>query len=271
MKISVVVPTCGRPRELARCLQAIQGADEIVVSCDDGSVPPSGLFDSDRIGWVRGPLRGPAANRNCGARVADGEWIAFIDDDCVADAGWLAALRSATDSADVVEGKTVCPDQTGHWLEDVVENLSGGEFWSCNLAIRRLAFEQLGGFDERFPIAGGEDLEFRSRIQTARLRCRFEPRMLVYHFTRRLSPNQWFRKIFRQHWHLLYRLIVSDGKTGALAEVIDLLRVTKRTLLGWSARDLRRAFPRIVLTWLLLPVWTPYLLLWEWKFRRHYF
>jgi GT2 family glycosyltransferase len=271
MKISVVVPTCGRPRELARCLQAIRDADEIVVTSDDGLEPPSGFFDTNKICWVKGPARGPAANRNYGARVATGDWIAFIDDDCVADDGWLAALRSAADGADVVEGKTVCPDKTGHFLEDVVENLSGGEFWSCNLAIRRLAFEQLGGFDERFPIAGGEDLEFRSRIRKAGLRCRFEPGMQVYHFVRRLSPIQWFRKIFRQHWHLLYRLIVSDGKSGVLAEVTDLLRVTKRTLFGGSARDLRRSFPRLVVTWLLLPVWTLYLLLWEWKFRKSYF
>jgi GT2 family glycosyltransferase len=270
MKISVVVPTCGRPRELARCVQAVQDADEIVVTSDDDLPPPSSVFGSCRIHWVKGPVRGPAANRNYGARVAAGDWIAFVDDDCVADEGWLAALRSAMDGADVVEGKTVCPDQTGHWLEDVVENVSGGEFWSCNLAVRRLAFEQLGGFDERFPIAGGEDLEFRSRIRKAGLRCRFEPRMVVYHFVRRLTLNQWFRRIFRQHWHLLYRLIVSDGKAGALAEVIDLIRVTKRTLLGWSARNLRRSLPRIVVTWLLLPVWTLYLLLWEWKFRKHY-
>ena len=269
MRISVVVPTCRRRRELARCLQAIPDADEIVVTSDDGLGPPSG-FDSDRIRWVKGPMRGPAANRNHGARVAIGDWIAFIDDDCVADDGWLTALRSATDGADVVEGKTVCPDQTGHWLEDVVENLTGGKFWSCNLAIRKLVFEQLGGFDERFPIAGGEDLEFRSRIRKAGLQCRFEPRMLVYHFVRRLSPSRWFRKIFRQHWHLLYRLIASDGKAGAFGEVIDLLRVTKRTLLGWSNEDLRRSLPRIVVTWLLLPVWTLYLLFWEWKFRRRY-
>jgi len=270
MKISVVVPTCGRPRELARCLQAIQDADEIVVTSDDGPAPPGGFLSNDRIRWVKGPMRGPAANRNYGARVAAGDWIAFIDDDCVAGDGWLAALRSATDGADVVEGKTVCPDQTGHWLEDVVENLTGGKFWSCNLAIRKLVFEQLGGFDERFPIAGGEDLEFRSRIRKAGLQCRFEPRMLVYHFVRRLSPSRWFRKIFRQHWHLLYRLIASDGKAGAFGEVIDLLRVTKRTLLGWSNEDLRRSLPRIVVTWLLLPVWTLYLLFWEWKFRRRY-
>jgi GT2 family glycosyltransferase len=271
MKISVVVPTCGRPRQLARCLQAIQDADEIVVTSDDGLPGPTALFGSDRIRWVKGPGRGPAANRNHGARVASGEWIAFIDDDCIAGEGWLTALRTVTDGADVVEGKTVCPDQTGHWLEDVVENPSGGEFWSCNLAIRRRAFEQLCGFDERFPKAGGEDLEFRSRIRKAGLRCRFEPRMLVYHFVRRLSPDQWFRKIFRQHWHLLYRLIISEGKSGALAELTDLLRVTKQALLGRSARDLRRSFPRIVVTWLLLPGWTVYLFVWEWKFRRQYF
>jgi GT2 family glycosyltransferase len=271
MKISVVVPTCGRPRELARCLQAIQGADEIVITSDDGSAAPSNSFGSDRICWVRGPGRGPAANRNSGARVAAGDWLAFIDDDCIAAPGWLAALRSATDHTDVVEGKTVCPDRAGNWREEVVENLSGGQFWSCNLAIRRSAFDQLGGFDERFLIAGGEDLEFRWRMKKAGLRCRFEPSMLVYHPARLLSFSQWFRKIFRQHWHLLYRLIISEGKSGTLAELIDLCRVTRQTLLRRSPQDLWGSLPRIGMTWLLLPVWSLYLLIWEWKFRKRYF
>jgi hypothetical protein len=75
MKISVVVPTCGRPRQLTQCLQAIQGADEIVVTSDDASVPPSTSFGSYRIRLVKGPGHGPAANRNSGARAATGDWL----------------------------------------------------------------------------------------------------------------------------------------------------------------------------------------------------
>jgi GT2 family glycosyltransferase len=271
MKISVVVPTCLRPPQLARCLESIKESDEIVVS-DDGDSPALPEFlANDKVRWVKGPARGPAANRNSGARVATGEWLAFMDDDCVADSGWLAAIRTAADRADVVEGKTVCPDRSGHWLEHSVENLSGGELWSCNLAIRRSSFEQLGGFDERFLIAGGEDLEFRSRIRKAGLRLLFEPRMLVYHPIRRLNFGQWFRGIFRQHWHLLYRLIVTDGKSGAIAEVLDFFRVTKRAFLGFSSADRPSSLVRVIATWILLPVWTVYLLFWEWRFKKRHF
>ena len=35
-----------------------------------------------------------------------------------------------------------------HPLEEVVENVTGDLLWSCNLAVRRDLFEQLGGFDE---------------------------------------------------------------------------------------------------------------------------
>ena len=47
------------------------------------------------VRWNEGPRRGPAANRNFGARVADGEWLIFLDDDCNPRPGFLAAYLKA--------------------------------------------------------------------------------------------------------------------------------------------------------------------------------
>ena len=43
-------------------------------------------------------------------------------------------------------------------------NESGGYLWSCNFAIQRELFAALGGFDERFPYACMEDVDFRERL-----------------------------------------------------------------------------------------------------------
>src|SRR5439155_4504610 len=117
----------------------------------------------------------PAANRNHGAKHARGEWLAFVDDDCLPDKGWLEAIAEAAlkPTSEVIEGKTVIPDKVDNPFRQGVENLSGGNFWSCNLAIRRAAFWQIGAFDEDFLEAGGEDMELAFRIRRNDLRTLF--------------------------------------------------------------------------------------------------
>src|SRR5438105_970424 len=158
--ISVIVPTCDRTESLARCLEQLVGAYEIIVSDDGRSSDTRQLIASHfpKVRWLQGPRRGPAANRNHGSRFATGDWLAFVDDDCIPDRRWLDEIAKLILTADVVEGKTVCPVKTNHPLEEVVENVTGNLLWSCNLAIRRDLFEKLGGFDEDFLEAGGEDL-----------------------------------------------------------------------------------------------------------------
>ena len=99
----VVIPTTGRPA-LARALEALAGAS--------GPRPSRILFVDDRPRLVP-PLhlpvpvellatggRGPAAARNAGWRAATAEWVAFLDDDVVPPASWLADLAADLDAAD---------------------------------------------------------------------------------------------------------------------------------------------------------------------------
>src|SRR5262249_13064218 len=73
-------------------------ADRYEVIVTDDGAPTSEQLVAERYAWVSwgpGPRRGPAANRNAGARRSGQEWIAFTDDDCVPDPGWLAAFAAA--------------------------------------------------------------------------------------------------------------------------------------------------------------------------------
>src|ERR1700688_3922137 len=140
--ISIVIPTCERTESLARCLERLSGGAEIIVS-DDSKTPATGQLVSTRfprVKWIQGPRRGPAANRNHGARHATGEWLAFLDDDCIPDGKWLDEIARVTPASEVIEGKTVCFGRTNHPLEEIVENVTGDLLWSCNLAMRRDVF-----------------------------------------------------------------------------------------------------------------------------------
>jgi GT2 family glycosyltransferase len=268
MIISVVIPACERPSSLAECISRLADAEEIVVSDDSRSDEIRELIARrfPLVKWVRGPRRGPAANRNCGARQANGDWIAFIDDDCVPDVDWLKNMRRAAFDSRIVEGRTICPNRTYHPFEEVVENLAGGLLWSCNLGIRRDLFLRLGGFDEDFLEAGGEDLEFAWRVKQNGVCVHFAPEAVVYHSARQLSLKKCTHRVFQSKWHLLYRLKITHLRCATYHEILDLLRVTKRIAFGWKQDSPLLA--RLFLQWILLPVLLPYLIYWEIRFRR---
>lgn len=198
--ISVVIPTCRRLDLLGRCLdrlapgtQTLAGDQYEVVVTDDGT-PTAEALIRDKYPWatwVAGPRRGPASNRNNGARQARGEWVAFVDDDCVPAAGWLAAYAAAVhDGCEVYEGMTTCEAGCHSPLETAPTNTTGGWLWSCNMMIRRDRFLALGGFDEGFPYPNMEDVEFRERLLAAGHKFEFVPRAVVDHPPRRV-PGGW--------------------------------------------------------------------------------
>jgi GT2 family glycosyltransferase len=118
---------------------------------------------------------GPAAARNAGANGARGALLAFTDDDCLPDPGWLTAFDSSlhAEPAALAGGRTInaIPSlfaDTSQQLADFVSAyFDGGErgrfFTSNNMAVSRDAFLAAGGFDASFPFSAGEDRELCDR------------------------------------------------------------------------------------------------------------
>jgi GT2 family glycosyltransferase len=178
MHLSVVVPTCHRNADLAVCLEALRPeiqkplfAYEVIVT-DDGTRSTAEALVRDRYPWARwflGPRQGPAANRNSGARNASGEWVLFLDDDCIPAPGWAAAYAKAASEFPeykVFEGLTIGgPNPQTRSDHESPLNLKGGLLWSCNFGIERKLFLELGGFDEGFPFPAMEDMDLQFRLQ----------------------------------------------------------------------------------------------------------
>jgi glycosyltransferase involved in cell wall biosynthesis len=170
MLVSVVIPTYRRHDLLAACLakvlaQDFDGEYEVIV-CDDGPTEATAELVRRWASQTSIPLRhvpvtatqGPAGARNAGWRSASGEFIAFTDDDCLPEAGWLAAGVAAMKEADAVTGRTIVPlppDPTDY--ERNVAGLATAEFITANCFVRRNVLEAVGGFDERFTLAWRED------------------------------------------------------------------------------------------------------------------
>ena len=197
-RFSVVIPTYRRNDSLARCLnrlmsdrQEFPSADyEVIVSDDGPDHDNARLLVENTYSWVRwvgGPRRGPAANRNRGAAEARGDFLAFPDDDCLPQPGWLVAFAAKLaspggDKMRVLEGRTTGGDGPAMGPRFTAPvNLYGGLLWSCNFAIERRLFFDLGGFDERFPFPHMEDVDLRLRLEDRQEPYPFVPEALVEH------------------------------------------------------------------------------------------
>jgi hypothetical protein len=196
---SVIVCTRNGRERIGACLEAVRAqthpAFETIV-VDDGSADGTADFlerEFPEMRVVRLAGGGLSAARNAGARAARGGIFAFTDDDCRPDPEWLVRLGREFGDGEcaAVGGPNLPPRPSGvatavvaaapgapsHVLIDDfhAEHLPG-----CNLAVRREAFEKIGGFDERFHTAG-DDVDFCWRLHAEELRIGFAPTAFVWH------------------------------------------------------------------------------------------
>lgn len=173
---SVIIPTFERPEDLRKCLFSLsadqqRGAPsyELIVT-DDSRTDASQILVSKEFAeasWGEGKKSGPAGNRNAGAARAKGEWIIFIDDDCIAQPGYLSAFGKAIDenpSVGLFEGRIFPDRERETWAEGCPANEKGGLFWTSNLCVKKSIFQDIGGMDEQFEVAY-EDVDFARRLR----------------------------------------------------------------------------------------------------------
>jgi GT2 family glycosyltransferase len=131
---------------------------------------------------------GPAAARNVGWRSTHAEVIAFTDDDCSPEPGWIASLVAGTTAADIAQGRTIPdPDQAsnaGPFSRSLSVQSETGFYQTCNIAYRRRVLESTGGFAEEFQFPAGEDTDLAWRAITAGATVTFLDDAVVRHDVR---------------------------------------------------------------------------------------
>lgn len=199
-KFSIVIPTYRRPERLAACLQSLASLDyprdrfEVIVVDDGNDAPVEAPSAPLELTVMTQPHAGPATARNSGAARARGDYVAFTDDDCMAEAGWLRGLaaRFAEVPDHAIGGRTlnalpenlyssatqILLDFLHEWS---VRSGSGPFFASNNLAVPTGLFRARGGFDTGFPLAAGEDREFCHRWVRLGGRLTYAPDAVVRH------------------------------------------------------------------------------------------
>lgn len=137
--------------------EVVAGVAQVVAAVSDARVR---VIDSS-------PRRGAAHARNAGAGATTCSAIAFCDADDLVHEGWLAALVAGLEQFDAVSGRTidVFPDpRMADWYPPAtppggLNSFLGRPYLlTGNLAVRRAAFEAVGGFDET--LTRCEDIAF---------------------------------------------------------------------------------------------------------------
>ncbi len=254
-RATIVVPTFDGAASLPRTLAALGGQDyphpyEILV-VDDGShdSTPAVLEEwrqrlSPVLRVFRQPNSGPARARNRGAAEARGRFLAFIDDDCIAEPSWLREVDTALESAGTAAVAGAVINRESSWVgryinrEAVIAHVveQGGtvsELITGNATVRSDVFRALGGFDESIRVAGGEDTEFALRLRACGHSIAYAPRARVHHESH-VTLASYLRMIYRH------------GRG--------------RRRLGSRFSQYRLSVPHVRILWLLWPVRT-------WMFR----
>lgn len=202
--LSVIIPTYNRNDLLGKCLERLtsefQNFDingfEVIVT-DDSKQNITRDFIQKNFSWVKwivGPQQGPAANRNFGAKHANGEWLIFLDDDCLPDQNLLKNYQQGIETNPgifVFEGCIKADREQQSFAEESPVNETGGFLWSCNFMIsKKLFLTTLNGFDEHFPYAAMEDVELNYRLSKLNIFKIFLQKAVVVH-PWRLQKNMW--------------------------------------------------------------------------------
>jgi hypothetical protein len=198
VSLEVVVPTVGRP-SLWAALAPLLGRVKVTVVDDRPGGADLDLPDGVRV--LRSGGGGPAAARNLGWRATDADWVAFLDDDVVPPDDWVSVLERdlAACDADVgaSQGRVRVPLPADRRPTDWERSTAGLEtaVWAtADMAYRRAALEDVGGFDERFPRAYREDADLGLRVTAAGWRVERGARAVEHP----VRPASWHQSIRSQ-------------------------------------------------------------------------
>ena len=191
--ISIIIPTYNRIDLLEKCLDALSPSTqqkteltyEIIVTDDSPNLKTADFINlkHPHVTHIKGPQKGPASNRNNGAKKAKGDWLIFIDDDCIPNNNLIQnySQEIAKNEFEVLEGKIFTNRPRKLYKEEAPLNLKGNKMWSCNIAIKKNLFLNLNGFDEDFPFAAMEDVDLHFRIKQQNIPIKFVENAAVMH------------------------------------------------------------------------------------------
>ena len=208
---SVIVPFAGSDADLETLLGSLAAlrlapGDEVIVADNRPGARAARRSGVEIIEASR--VRTPAFARNRAARIANGEWLVFIDADTAPDPSLIDELFVPEPAADTavlagwIDDVADCPSLTARHGTSrgrmsqlrTLEGAARPYAQTANCAIRRTAFEQAGGFVDG--ARAGEDADLCFRLQDVGWRIEERISARVEHRSR-ATPDELVRQLIR--------------------------------------------------------------------------
>ena len=206
-RVSVVVCSYNGAATIRDTMEGLSRLDypdfEVIVVNDGSSDATPKIAAEYDVRLISTENRGLSNARNTGWQAADGEIIAYIDDDAYPDPHWLQYLAHSFMSSDYVGvgGPNIAPPGDGP-IADCVANAPGRPVHvllsdrtaehipGCNMAFRREALVAIDGFDPRYRTAG-DDVDVCWRLQENGGVIGFHAAALDWHHCRNSVRTYW--------------------------------------------------------------------------------
>ena len=218
MKISIIIATYNRSYSLVKMIGSLLAIntdisfDYEIIIIDNNSkdntkeIVEAFILKDDKVKYFFEAKQGKSYAMNAGINHANGEILAFTDDDVLLDKNWLLNIAhfSLEHDFDALGGKVLplYPDNTPQWIKDCKDILNGpivchdyGEtikvyndkmlpFVGANIVIKLKVLKELGLFNPLIGVgtgAMGEDTEYFRRLQKANKKIYYNPSVLILH------------------------------------------------------------------------------------------
>jgi glycosyltransferase involved in cell wall biosynthesis len=208
-RFSFIIPVLNGEDYIGKCLESINremnpACDEIIVvdnGSSDGTIAIVNKYQDIKL--LVHPKITIAAMRNAGAKLAQGEYFAFIDSDCTINPGWRNSVLDVFKDGRVGASGShyEIPDDSNWivkaWSSNKVTNRTIVKWINtCNLIISREAFEKIGGFNEK--LTTDEDFDIGLRIDEMGYQLVEDPRIGVVHYKNPDTIGAFYR---RERWY----------------------------------------------------------------------
>lgn len=196
---SIVVPAFNEEKGIARCIEGLLAQDypreafEVIIIDNNSSDRTFEIIGSYPVKGVLEKKRGRASARNAGIRQACGEFIVFLDADCVPEKGWLKTLLGGfkDESVGCVAGEILPPEpeiflhqylaKSQYFSQKItMQNAFLPFAQTGNAAYRKEVLDQVGLFDESLLSGQDADLSWRMQLETGK-KVAFVESAKVYH------------------------------------------------------------------------------------------
>lgn len=201
MRVAVTVGAYNEEKNIAHLIESLlkqtRLPDEIVI-CDDGSTDKTAeiirsfAMKYPQVKYIYQKNAGPAKARNNAWKSATADVCVFTDGDCVPEPNWIEEIIKPLSEERIgataggyktLNKHSLLAQFIGYEIEWRYRNIKEeiDAHGTYNLAVRKNILEEIGGLNEEYPKASGEDWDMTYKI-SKKYKLIFVPTAIVGHY-----------------------------------------------------------------------------------------